>query len=78
MEAKKLAEAAKTAPDAQRVNADTAAKEAAKKVKSAEAIVASSDKLLKSATARAKPKDIVDIIVSTPITIRVNPAKKAK
>ncbi|WP_298868546.1 serine protease [uncultured Gimesia sp.] len=77
-EAKKLADVAKTAPDAQRVNANTAAKEAAKKAKSAEAIVATSDKQLKSATARSKPKDIVDIIVSTPITIRVNPAKKAK
>ena len=31
----------------------------------------SADQHLKAATARAKPKDIVDIIVSTPITIRV-------
>ncbi|MFK7777479.1 MAG: serine protease [Gimesia sp.] len=77
-EAKKLADVAKTAPDAQRVNANIAAKEAAKKAKSAVATVTASDKQLKSATAKAKPKDIVDIIVSTPITIRVNPAKKAK
>lgn len=77
-EAKKLADAAKTAPDAQRVNANSAAKEAATKAKSAAAAVTASDKLLKKATATAKPKDIVDIIVSKPITIRVNPAKKAK
>ncbi len=77
-EAKKLADAAKTAPDAQRANANSAAQEAAKKAKSALAVVATSDKQLKRVTAKAKPKDIVDIIVSKPITIRVNPAKKAK
>ncbi|QDT41904.1 hypothetical protein Pan241w_19840 [Gimesia alba] len=77
-EAKKLADAAKTAPDAQRKNAETAAKAAAEKAKMAQAGIATADKQLKSATAKAKPKDIVDIIVSTPVTIRVNPAKKAK
>lgn len=77
-EAKKLAEVSKTAPDAQRVSAVAAAKDAAKKVKSAQAAVKKADNLLKRVTARAKPKDIVDIIVSTPIKIRVNPAKKAK
>jgi len=77
-ESKKLAAIAKTAPDAQRAKAETAAKEAAAKVTSAQALVTSADKQLKAATAKAKPKDIVDIIVSTPITIRVNPAEKAK
>ncbi|MCA9016232.1 MAG: serine protease, partial [Planctomycetaceae bacterium] len=77
-EAKKLAEVAKTAPDAQRKSAEDAAKAAAEKVKTAQAGIATADKKLQSATANAKPKDIVDIIVSTPVTIRVNPAKKAK
>jgi hypothetical protein len=57
---------------------DAAAKEAAAKAKTAQAAVAKADKQLKQATAKAKPKDIVDIIFSKPITIRVNPAKKAK
>ncbi|MCA9005240.1 MAG: serine protease, partial [Planctomycetaceae bacterium] len=57
---------------------DAAAKEAAAKAKTAQAAVAKADKELKQATAKAKPKDIVDIIFSKPITIRVNPAKKAK
>tara|TARA_R110002111_G_scaffold144910_2_gene211260 strand:- start:110446 stop:112716 length:2271 start_codon:yes stop_codon:yes gene_type:complete len=73
----KLAALAKTAPDAQRASAETAAKAAVEKVKAAQSAVTTADKQLKSATATAAPKDIVDIIVSTPITIRVNPAKKA-
>jgi hypothetical protein len=73
--AKTLAEAAKTAPDDQKAEAENEAQDAAAKHKSAEAAVAAADKRLKSATAKAKPKDIVDIIVSTPITIRVKPAK---
>ncbi len=77
-EAKKLDEVSKTAPDAQRANAVAAAKDASEKVKSAQAAVTKADNLLKRVTARAKPKDIVDIIVSTPVKIRVNPAKKAK
>lgn len=78
VEAKKLAEMAKTAPDTERKSAETVAKAAAEKAKTAQAGIATADKLLKSATAKAKPKDIVDIIVSKPITIRVNPAEKAK
>ncbi len=76
-ESTKLAASAKTAPDAQRASAETAAKEAAEKVKAAQAALTTADKQLKKATATAAPKDIVDIIVSTPITIRVNPAEKA-
>jgi hypothetical protein len=74
-EAKRLAEAAKTAPDDQKPEAEKAAQDAADKHKSAETAVAAADKRLKSATAKAKPKDIVDIIVSNPITIRVKPAE---
>jgi hypothetical protein len=77
-QADRLAKIAESAPDAQRPSAKAAAKEAAAKSKAAEAGVTIADKQLKAAVARAKPKDIVDIIVSTPIHIRVNPAKKAK
>jgi hypothetical protein len=76
--AKTLAEAAKTAPDDQRAESTKAAQDAAAKHKSAEAAAVAADKRLKSATAKAKPKDIVDIIVSKPITIRVKPAKTAE
>jgi len=74
--AAELAEAAKNAPTGQTAAAQKTAQEAAEKSKSATAAVAAADKRLKSATAIAKPKDIVDIIVSTPITIRVKPAEK--
>ena len=73
---KSLTEAAKTAPAEQRSEADKAAKDAVAKQKLAAAAVTAADKKLKSATAAAKPKDIVDIVVSTPISIRVKPAEK--
>ena len=57
---------------------DAAAKEAVAKAKTAQAAVTKADKQLQRAAAKAKPKDIVDIIFSRPISIRVNPAKKAK
>ncbi|HAH43596.1 MAG TPA: serine protease, partial [Planctomycetaceae bacterium] len=57
---------------------DAAAKEAVAKAKTAQAAVTKADKQLQRATFKAKPKDIVDIIFSRPISIRVNPAKKAK
>ncbi len=75
-EAKGLTEAAKTAPDDQGAAANQAAQAAAEKHKSATAAVVRAEQRLKAATARAKPKDIVDIVVSTPIKIRVKPAEK--
>jgi hypothetical protein len=45
--------------------------------KSAQAAVAAADKNLKAATEKAKPKDIVDIIVSAPVHIRVLPPEEA-
>jgi hypothetical protein len=76
--ADKLAKIAESAPDAERPTAKSAAKEAAAKAKAAQSDITKADKQLKAAVARAKPKDIVDIIVSTPIRVRVNPAKKAQ
>lgn len=73
---KSLTEAAKTTPTEQKSEADKAAQDAVAKQKLATAEVAAADKKLKSATAAAKPKDIVDIVVSTPISIRVKPAEK--
>jgi hypothetical protein len=75
-EVKTLTEAAKTVPAEQKAEAEKAAQDAVAKQKVADAAVAAADKLIKSATAAAKPKDIVDIVVSTPISIRVNPAEK--
>jgi len=73
---KALTEAAKAAPTEQKSEADKSAQDAVAKMKLADAAVAAADKKLKSATAVAKPKDIVDIVVSTPISIRVKPAEK--
>ena len=47
------------------------------KLKTAQAEVVAAEKKLKAATVRAKPKDIVDIVVSKPIRIRVKPAEKS-
>jgi hypothetical protein len=73
---KVLTEAAKIAPAEQKSEADKAVADAVAKQKLADAAAAAADKKLKSATAAAKPKDIVDIVVSTPISIRVKPAEK--
>ncbi len=72
-----LAAAAKTAPDEQKAEVEKAAQQAAAKKKAAEAAVAVAVKTLKAASAKAKPKDIVDIVVSTPVKIRVNPAEES-
>ncbi|NQV25459.1 MAG: serine protease [Rhodopirellula sp.] len=75
-EVKSLTEAAATVPAEQKADADKTAQDAVGKLKAAEAAVAAADKALKNATAVAQPKDIVDIVVSTPISIRVKPAEK--
>lgn len=76
-EAKNLADAAKTAPAEQKAAVEAEAKAAAEKQKAAEAAVAAADKNRKAAVAKASPKDIVDIVVSQPITIRVSAAEEA-
>ena len=78
VEAKNLAEAAKTASDEQKAEVEKSAQDAAAKQKSAEAAVSAADKQLKAATTKAAPKDIVDIVVSTPISIRVKPAEEVE
>jgi hypothetical protein len=47
-----------------------------KEQKQAESAKAEAERQLKAATAAAQPVDIADIIVSTPIRIRVLPAEK--
>jgi hypothetical protein len=73
-EAERLSKTADTAPDESKVETTLAANDAAAKKKAAEAVVVAAEQRVKAATARSKPKDIVDIIVSTPIRIRVKPA----
>lgn len=75
-EAKNLVDAAKTAPEDQKTTIEKTAAEAVARQKSAEATVAAADKRLDAATKKAAPKDIVDIVVSTPIRIRVKPVKQ--
>jgi len=69
--AKQLAEAAKTATPEQKPQADKAANAAAEQQKTAEAAATAAAKRLKDVTAKSQPRDIVDIVVSKPITIRV-------
>lgn len=76
-EAESLTAVAATVPEEEKTAAAAAAQEAIRKQKAAEAAVAAAEKQLKAATAAAAPKDIVDIVVSTPIAINVRPVPKA-
>ncbi len=78
LEVKNLAEAAKTAADEQKAEVEKSSQAAAAKQKSAQAAVEAADKQLKAETKKAAPKDIVDIVVSTPIAIRVKPAEEVE
>ncbi len=75
-EVKKLSEAAKGAAAEAKPEADKAVEAATAKQKAATAAVAAAADKIKQATAAAQPRDIVDIVVSEPIKIRVNPAEK--
>jgi hypothetical protein len=77
-EANRLAEVAKSASPDQKAACEMQAQEAAAKLKAAETAVAAAEKQLKQTTAKAQPTDIVDIVASTPITIRVKPLEKSK
>ena len=72
-EATKLAELAKTAPDERKAEASRASEAALAKQKAAVAAVAAAAERLKKATEVAAPIDLVDIVVSEPIAIRVKP-----
>ncbi len=78
VETKQLAETAKSAMPEQKADIEKTVQEAAAKLKAAEQAVKVAEAQFKSATAKAKPKDIVDIIVSKPISIRVQPAEEKK
>ncbi len=75
-EVKKLTEAAKAAATEAKPEADKAVEAATTKQKAATAAVAAAADKIKQATAAAQPRDIVDIVVSEPITIRVNAPEK--
>ena len=76
-EVKKLTEAAKAAAAEAKPDADKAVEAATAKQKAAAAAVAAAAEQIKQATSAAQPRDIVDIVVSEPIKIRVNaPAVK--
>ncbi|MCA9131772.1 MAG: serine protease [Planctomycetales bacterium] len=74
-EVEQLAAVVKTASPAAQAAAQEAAAAATDKHKAATALVTTLQEKLKQAQAAATPKDIVDIIVSEPISIRVNPAE---
>ncbi|MFM9962937.1 MAG: serine protease [Planctomycetaceae bacterium] len=73
-EVKKLTEAAKAAAAEAKLEADKAVEAATVKHKAAITALAAAADRVKQATAAAAPQDIVDIVVSEPIQIRVNPA----
>ena len=73
-----LADEAKKVPVEQQEAANQAAQAAALQQTAAEQEVTSAQKNIQDATAKSQPTDIVDIIVSTPIKIRVNPTDKAE
>jgi hypothetical protein len=74
MRAQTLEKEAKAA-DGDKAGKQAQAAAAAQEQKAAEAAKALAEKQLKTATAAAKPADIADIVVSTPIRIRVLPAE---
>jgi len=73
-EATRLTEEAKAAATEQKPAADKALADLAERQKVAAAALATATEKLKQATATAQPRDIVDIVVSEPIAIRVKPA----
>ncbi len=75
-ELKQLVEAAKSATSEKKPEADKAVEMATARQKVAAAAVVTAADKLKKATETAQPRDIVDIVVSEPIAIRVNPAEK--
>ncbi len=74
--AKKLADAAKAAPAEKKSDAEKAAKMATEKQQAAEKASAQATSRFKSLSSSGRPADIVDIVVSEPVRIRVLPAEK--
>jgi hypothetical protein len=75
--AKNLAEKVTTVPAAEKAGAANAAKIALGKQKLAEAAVTDATNSLKTITAAAAPKDILDIFVSEPIQVSIKAAQVA-
>jgi hypothetical protein len=74
-EAKKLAEESGAASVERKMEIEQLAAAVAEKQKAAQAALAAAAEQVKKATDAAQPKDIVDIVVSQPIAIRVKPAE---
>jgi hypothetical protein len=74
-EAKRLAELAEAATEDQKAEARQALEQVTAQQEQAAAALAAAAEQLKKATEAARPRDIADIVVSQPITIRVNPAE---
>ncbi len=74
-ELQKLTEQANAAAEEKKAESSMALEELTARHKAAVAAVAAAAEQVKAATEQAKPRDIVDIVVSEPITIRVNPAE---
>ena len=75
-EVKKRSEDAKAASAEKKAEADKAVEAASAKQKTAAAALTAASEQLKKATDAAAPRDIVDIVVSQPIAIRVKSAEK--
>lgn len=75
-EVKKLTEEAQAAAADKKAEADKAVAAAVERQKAAAAALAAATEQFKQATQAAQPRDIVDIVVSEPIAIRVQPAGK--
>jgi hypothetical protein len=73
-EAERLAKEVTTAAADQKAEAQQAAQALAEKKKAADAALATAAKRLQDAKKQSQPNDIVDIIVSEPIAIRIKPA----
>lgn len=75
-ELKKMAEAAQAASAENKPAADQAVEAARAKQKTAAVALTAAAEQVKKATAVANPTDIVDIVVSEPVAVRVLPAEK--
>jgi len=74
-EAERLAQEAQAAAEDAKAQAQQAAQAAAEQKQAAEAALATASKRLEDAKRQSQPQDIVDIIVSEPIAIRIQPAE---
>jgi len=74
-EAERLAAVAATASAGEQAETQIAAQAATEAMKAADAALAEAEERVKEATKLAQPQDIVDIIVSEPIAIRIHPTE---